>query len=298
MAQDPSREPTESQSWSGAQKPHEDEKADGGQTMKTLLLLILTISLKAQTLTATLSSPFAYQGSTINLTVSFADATPTAGIAGFQWTLSMPPGFTLGTPTLGAASIAAAKTVTCTNGTCLVSGTTQSTFLSGLIATFPVTVTSAASTGPWAVSLSSLLATNASGTNAPITFSAGGASVLLPISVNPPQGVTTWFSYTSGNNTITVKKVPQVPMKISYVSSNPYGSESGSYSADPTNGGAAGNIFMVRAGSTDPSEASATCFIALNSTNSPLVMGALGTVPASSGAYSCAGTGNGSISWP
>ena len=266
--------------------------------MKTLLLLILTISLKAQTLTATLSSPFAYQGSSINLTLSFADATPTAGIAGFQWTLSMPPGFTLGTPVLGAASTAAGKTVSCNAGICVTAGTNENTFGSGLIVTYPISITTAAVTGPWAVGLSGLLATTAAGTGAPISFTAGGQAVNLAVSVNPLTGVSTWFTYGSGNNTCTVKKVPQIPMKISYVCSNPYGSESGSYSADPTNGILAGNIFMLRAGSTDASNASATCFIAINATAAPLVMGALGTVNASSAAYSCAGTGTGQISWP
>ena len=266
--------------------------------MKTLLLLILTISLKAQTLTASLSSPFVYQGSTINLTLSFADATPTAGIAGFQWNFSMPPGFTLGTPTPGAASIAAAKTVSCNASLCLISGTTSATFLSGLVATIPITVTNAAATGPWTVGLSGLIATNAAGTGAQIAFSTGGQAVSVPVSVSIPGVTTQWFSYTVGNNTITVDKVPQVPMKITYLATNPYGSEGGSYTANAANGGASGNIFMIRAGSTDATNASATCFIAINSTAAPLVMGALGTVPASSGAYSCAGTGNGSVSWP
>jgi hypothetical protein len=266
--------------------------------MKTTLLLILTIVLKAQTLTATLSSPFVYQGSTVNLSISFADATPTAGIAGFQYTLAMPPGFTLGTPVPGAATTAAGKTIACNAGTCLISGTNTTTYLSGLVGTFPITITSSAATGPWAVGLSSLIATNAAGTNAPITFSTGGQAVNLPVSVNAPGVTTQWFSYTSGNNTISVDKVPQVPMKVTYLATNPYGSEGGSYTVSAANGGAAGNIFMLRAGSSDASNSSATCFIAINSTNAPLVMGNLGTVPPTSAAYSCAGTGTGLISWP
>ncbi len=261
-------------------------------------LVNFCLTLHAQVLTPILSFPFAYQGSTLNLAINFADSIPSAGIAGLQWSVTAPPGFTFGTPVLGAASIAAGKSINCNNGTCIVSATNTTTFQNGLVATLPVTVTAAAATGPWTVGLSGLVATSATGIGVPITFPGADASIILPVSVNPPGVTTRWFTFTVGNNVCWVDKVPQVPMKVTYSCSNPYGYESGSYTADPNNGGNAGNLFMLRSGSTDASLSSLTCQIAINATAQALVIGGLGSIAPTSARYQCSGGGTSLVSWP
>jgi len=112
------------------------------------------------------------------------------------------------------------------------------------------------------------------------------------------QAVTTWFSYTSGSNTCTVDKVSQVPLKLTYLCKNLYGSHGGSYTADPVNGTVAANTFTLRIAPFDGSGSSALCTIGINGTAAPVAMGSLGTVQPNSAARSCAGTVNDSISWP
>jgi hypothetical protein len=113
------------------------------------------------------------------------------------------------------------------------------------------------------------------------------------------QAVTQWFSLTIGNNTCTVDKVSQTPIKLTYLCKNPYGSEGGSYTADPVNGANGVNTFMLRMGSNDTSNASVVCFLAVNAGPTAVTLpGPLGTIPPMSGSYSCAGQGTGLISWP
>ena len=113
------------------------------------------------------------------------------------------------------------------------------------------------------------------------------------------QAVTQWFSFTSGNTHCTVDKVSQTPIGLTFLCKNPYGSETGTYTADPTNGPNGVNTFMLRLGSNDATNSSVVCFLAINAGSTAVTLpGPLGTIPPTSGSYSCGGQGTGMISWP
>jgi len=273
-------------------------------------VLLFTLPLWArhvagQSFTPLLSTPFSFPGSTFVLTLAFQDAAPSLNAAGFQWTLTLPAGFTAGTPTAGAASIAAQKAVSCNGLTCLAFGVNANTYASGVVATIPITIGATAALGNVLIGITSVVA-NVGGGQAPIP---SPASVMLTVNAN--TGTTQWFKATVAATSCTVSKVAQTPIRINYVCIDAYGSNAGSYTANMTTGGGGTSWFYIGMNSLSgtvaltttpvPPNTNLSCLIQMNATPGPVTMLNGVSVPANSAAYSCSGystTGQGMISWP
>jgi hypothetical protein len=151
--------------------------------MKRLtLFLISALIAGAQTVALSLSQPSGLPGSTPTLSITFTDASPSANISAFEWTLSLPAGFTAGAPTQGPVSTAGQKVLTCSGLVCVDVGSDGGTvalnntaYGSGVVATVPLTISTSAATGSASIS-AALVAVNAGGsvvtvpTPAPVTF--------------------------------------------------------------------------------------------------------------------------------
>jgi len=232
---------------------------------QTLLLTLLTLPLFSQTITPLLTDPFAYPGSTVNLNLIFTDShsAPTQ-TAGLQWTIAIPSGLTMGTPKPGASAVTAQKAVTCTAGVCVLSGNNANVIPGGSVAVIPLTVGSSDS-GPVPFTISSLVATSASGTNVPITFPDGTGSNAISINVVPSTGTTPWFTQSVGQTVCTISKVAQVPIRVSWTCNNPFGGTSGSYTAAASFTGV--NSFTVSLSSLGAD--TIFCTISVNNTPAP-----------------------------
>jgi hypothetical protein len=267
--------------------------------MKLSLVILMALSLHAQTLSPVFNETFAYTNSKINLLISFQDTAPSSLVTGLQWAVILPTGFTAGAVSPGAAT-PAGTTITCNPSLVCIAANTSTTpapYASGVVAIIPITLSTSALGQP-PLTLTGLLATNSTGTNIPIT-SLGGAA----LTVAPAGGNTKWFSITSGGVTCTTTKAASVPIHISWSCSDQYGGQSGSFTADGVNAGVGGNIVTFGLNSMGPANDSVYCVMSINTTSAPLTMNG-GTVQANSAAYSCSGTvgplpnGTGSISWP
>jgi hypothetical protein len=127
--------------------------------VKTILFVLFAAYSAAQSISLSVAPAMVSEsGGSATLTLTFADAVPTANVAGLEWTLTLPAGVTAGAATIGAASMAAGKVLTC--GTtvppiCVLigDGTTlnEAAIASGVLATMPLTV--AASTVPGSLSI-------------------------------------------------------------------------------------------------------------------------------------------------
>lgn len=273
-----------------------------------LLMLLLTLGLDAQNITAALSSSFSYPGSVVDLTLFFTDSTSSANITGFQWTVVLPQGSTLGTPVVGSAA-PSGTTITCAASTDICIEINPNgppvAYGSGQIVIIPITLSAGVTPGIVQITLSSLIATSASGTNAPITFTSNATTVNLPLTINPTTGPHTWFTATSGSATCKFTKVAQTPIKITYVCTDIYGAFDGSYTVDPTFGVNGASAFSVSltgmTGALFPTSTQiVNCNIQVNSTpQALLIAGASVTLPPQSAAYSCTGLAiSGEIGWP
>ena len=264
--------------------------------MKTILLFLSTLAY-SQTLTPTLSQPFSYPGSSLILTIGFLNNTPTP-ITSLQWTVSLPTGVSLGSPALGAASIAAGATVTCTPTSVCTTTVSATAFPNiGTVVTFPVVLSSTAALGAQQIALTAV------GANMGAVIVTSPTPAPLQINVN--SGTSTWFQATVGQGTCRASKVPQTPIRISWVCFNSYGANSGSYTADANNGGNGGNFFYIGINSMGvPSSILAnenlSCQIQINATMISLTMLSGAVLPAGSAAYSCTGysmSGSGVLTW-
>jgi hypothetical protein len=269
-----------------------------------ILLPFLSLLAYSQTLTPTLSEPFSYPGSSFVLTIAYANNnTSSPPIAGLQWTVTMPAGFTMGTPVPGAASTLAAKTITCSSTTfiCIAFGNNTNNYAPGIIATIPITLTLTAPIGAQQVSLTSLVASTLTGTGVPIT-SPGPAS----IQINTSTGTTPWFQVSVGQATCRASKVAQTPLRVSWICFNSYGANAGSYTADLNNGGNGANFFYIGINSlggvtATVADENLSCQVQINATANQMTMIDGTPVPANSGVYSCTGysmSGSGVLQWP
>ena len=270
--------------------------------MKTLLLFFATIAY-SQTLTPTLSEPFSYPGSTVILTIGFLNnSSSVPPITSLQWTISMPPGYTIGQITPGSATVAAGATVTCTNPgfACTSTAAQGKAFPNiGTIATMPVILSSTAAFGAQQIALTAASA------------NAGAVILTVPsppplLQINAATGASTWFQATVGQGTCRASKLTQTPIRISWVCFNSYGANSGSYTADVNNGGNGTNWFYIGINSigtpaaTLPDE-NLSCLIQINATANMQTAVNGAQVPAYSGMYSCSGystSGSGTVAWP
>jgi len=164
------------------------------------LILLLSASGFAQTLTLAVSPVNVAPGGTATVSVNFTDTAPSSNTAGLQWNLTLPTGFTVGTGTVGTAGTSAQKVLSCVGLTCILAGTDGATgtsnfqlnatvLSSGVVATFPLTVPSNAAVGANSLSLASIFAASTTGTNVAITTSPAVLTILSRYDLNSDGAV-------------------------------------------------------------------------------------------------------------
>jgi len=125
----------------------------------------------------------------------------------------------------------------------------------------------------------------------------------LPAQTPPPQ---VWFTAKNAATVCTVTQVFQTPIKLTWVCTNGYGSNAGSYTAGITGGVNGTNYFNIGLNSISAnfavqSDTNLSCLIQVNSTPNPQAMLNGLVIDPNSASYSCTGfstLGNGSVSWP
>lgn len=134
-------------------------------------------------------------GSQATLTLTYTDASPSAGMAGLEWSVTTPSGITAGAPTIGAAATAANKVLSCGagNNPCILAGTgttpNDTAIVSGVLATVPLTIPATQPVGTGTVSLSGLTAVNAGGSAVTLTSNTVTISILSPFDLNADGAV-------------------------------------------------------------------------------------------------------------
>jgi hypothetical protein len=130
---------------------------------KLLLCLSIATSLHAQTTTLTLSGPASVTpGNSINATLTVS-GTAGQAIVAQQWSMVLPTGFTVGTPTVASAQ-PTGDTAQCGTLACLLWGTLTS-ITDGTLVTIPITVSATAALGTQTLNTSALFAATAAGLN-------------------------------------------------------------------------------------------------------------------------------------
>jgi hypothetical protein len=157
------------------------------------LLLALTLSLApamAQvTLTATASPATVRPGQSTTVTLTLAG---TPAVAGIQWSLGLPLGWT-GTQIITPAVSTIPKTLTCGTGTppiCLIWGLNVLPIPVGSILTLPLTIPTTAAPGPATIALTGLFSGSPAGVTVPITGVNAVITVLSPFDINGDGQVT------------------------------------------------------------------------------------------------------------
>jgi hypothetical protein len=159
--------------------------------MKPLLLLVLLGgAASAQSVALSVSPASVLQGGSATLTLTYADAVPTANLAGIQWTLTLPMGVTAGAPAMGAAGTAAGKVLSCGAAApviCILIGDgtplNQTAIGSGVLATVPLTV-AASAFGTLTLSLSGTLGATAPGLAAAVSATSAALAVISKYDLN------------------------------------------------------------------------------------------------------------------
>ena len=148
--------------------------------MKVFLCFLVSCSLCAQSLSVASNQSTVRPGQVVMVDVVFSDSTPTASVAGLQWTLVVPPGWTA-TQAAGPVATAAEKQIACsTSGLlCLLYGLNQNVLSSGVAATATLAVPASATPGAQQVSLSGVMGATAQGQDARLTATGGPLEVYV-----------------------------------------------------------------------------------------------------------------------
>jgi Dockerin type I domain len=153
-------------------------------TLKNAVLLATIFALAvsgagAQTLALTSTAPLkAGTQGTLSLSITGSGTT----VAGLQWSISPPTGTALAI-TAGAASVLAAKSISCNSPTgsnsliCLATGINTNVYADGVVATFSFTPTT---TGTLTFTLSGLIAASPAGASVPVTAGPPLVLTVLP----------------------------------------------------------------------------------------------------------------------
>lgn len=158
--------------------------------MKTLFAVLFlgpgcwSTMLAAQSIGVSVSPAQVSPGGSAVVTLTYADSVPSAGIAGLQWTFTLPAGLTAGTDAPGAATTAAAKVISCgPTGICIDAGTgatlNATVITSGVLATIPVTVAATATPGADSLALSGVMGASAAGLLVTVTAAPATLTVLF-----------------------------------------------------------------------------------------------------------------------
>jgi len=259
-----------------------------------LAFFLFAVTLRAQTLTLTVTEPFAYPGSVLDAVVTFQDTGPTSGISGFEWTITAPAGVTLGTPIIGVVG----SSVQCATN-CVATAPSGTTFSSNIIATIPITFSSTIAPGAVQITFGNLTAVNLAGNAIAVMTPTPSVSV----TVNASTGTTVWFTATAGTVKCTVSKVAQIPIRLTYLIQDTYGSRSGSYTASPyfadSNAGVSYFTIDLNSISLPPiATANLSCTISINSTLNPQTSVNGVILQPNSAAYSCSGFTGSSVPGP
>ena len=166
-----------------------------------------------------LSSAGAVAGSTVPLSLALA---PGAGTqpAALEWNVLVGSGVTAVNATLGAAGLAAGKSLQCSGSRCLLYGMNSNTVSSGVVAILNITLSPTAS-GNISIQLGNLSAATAVGDAIAVSSQPGSISILPPVGVaiNPSvatlspsqtQQITATVTGRPGNTAVTWGLSPNV----------------------------------------------------------------------------------------
>lgn len=137
------------------------------------LLFVSALAASAQVVIMPSSQPNVKAGGTVTATVTLAGSSAT-GPGAFQWSWSVPSGWTLSNPG-GAAT---GRTVTCgipTNPNCVVWGLTRTPHPNGQVATVQITVPAATAPGNYTIGLTNPVAANVASSPATMPISVASA---------------------------------------------------------------------------------------------------------------------------
>lgn len=168
---------------------------------KLIVLFFPFLLAAAQSLSLSVSPASVYAGSssTVTASITFTDATPSANIAGLSWVLGLPAGLTMGVGTVGASGTAAQKVLTSNGTTSILIGSdgtgssfalNQNAFTTGVIATFPVTVSTSSTPGTATLNLTTPTAASAPGALVVITATGATLTILSQYDLNGDGSVT------------------------------------------------------------------------------------------------------------
>jgi uncharacterized repeat protein (TIGR01451 family) len=132
-----------------------------------------------QTVTLTVSSANATPGSAASLNLQLNTSTGT-GPAAVQWTVNAPsPQVQSISATAGSSALAAAKTISCSGNTCIISGLNANPIANGTVAILNLQLAPAAS-GNLAIQLSNASAASLQASSIPVTTTDGVVSIPSP----------------------------------------------------------------------------------------------------------------------
>ncbi len=157
--------------------------------MKRILIgFLLCGAAFAQSIALSVSPASVPAGGTATLTLTYTDASPSANLAGLEWTFAPPTGATQGTLAPGAATTAAAKVISCGTAACIDAGTgptlNANVIASGVLATIPITVTAGTGAGPLSLALTGVQGATSAGLVAAVTTTAATLTVLSKYDLN------------------------------------------------------------------------------------------------------------------
>ena len=159
--------------------------------MKHAVILLALVAVLAQaqdSITATASPSTLRPGQTATITLTLAGTPP---IAGVQWLLSAPPGWTVGTTTASSAVTSASKQVTCGAPVCFVWGLNITPVPNGAVATVPVTVPTGTAAGTVQLSVTNTAGATPAGVLQAVTGVPVTVTVLSVYDINGDGQITT-----------------------------------------------------------------------------------------------------------
>ena len=178
------------------------------RALMTLAVFVGGPALIAQTLNLSVDNSAPTPGQAFNVTVSYVDSNPSAAVTALQFNLNTPAGISAPIWTLGAAGVAAGKSLQCNGTLCAASGLNTTVIQSGVIGTavFQFPANQSSGTVPFTISgaIGQTLGTNALANL--VVFTAG-----QPITVTVPgntPGVTTLLAGTVTDKACTGAAAP------------------------------------------------------------------------------------------
>jgi Malectin domain len=217
-------------------------------------LLLLALPAFGQTIAPTITPNPVMLGGSAVIALNYTDRVPTANIASLQWQFTLPPGVTLGTPTLGSAVPSGTKAVSCGAAICLAAGPNAILLTTGVIATIPISIANNAQAGPV---LPTVIAASAAGLNVPVIVGTTFIQVATASSVVIQCGSPTDKYFVGGvpdpSNPASKPWPMPLPAPLAFLRYSQPGSPI-SYNIPVTNGAYAVNVTLAEPNKTGPGQ--------------------------------------------